>query len=332
MTCYHPISAWQQPEPVTLSGKSRLSFKPPSPYSNMVPIQVPCGGCIGCRQLRSIHWATRCVHEAQLHARNCFITLTFNSSHLPSMSLQYEIFQEFMKRLRKKFVPKCPFKAVKKSSPFFHLVKQMRADFFAEYGIRFYMAGEYGDNLGRPHFHACLFNIDFDDKKLWSVRNGVRLYVSETLDQIWSDPISGLSMGFSTIGDVTFESAGYIARYIMKRITGDAAYDHYGDRVPEFNRMSLKPGIGEGWFDRYGMTDVFPHDRVILKGRKVPVPRYYDKLLKELDPSLFDMIKHNRMDAALNFVDDSTPDRLKVKELVHQAKLNLLKRGIDHEL
>ena len=36
--------------------------------------------------------------------------------------------------------------------------------------IRFYMCGEYGENFGRPHYHAILFNVDFLTKPF-----GVRL-------------------------------------------------------------------------------------------------------------------------------------------------------------
>lgn len=300
MTCYHPIHGYH------ISG---LGFRTGYPYAAerkgtiFSPLTVPCGQCSGCRQMRSIHWATRCVHEAQLHAHNCFITLTFNDAHLPSDGLDHSIFQLFMKRLRKRFGS----------------------------GIRFYMCGEYGDNYGRPHFHACIFGFDFSDKKLWSVRDGIPLYISSDLDKLWSDPVSGLSMGFSTIGDVTFESAGYIARYIMKKITGEPAEDHYRGRKPEYNRMSLKPGIGARWYDKYH-ADVFPHDRVILKGKKLSVPRYYTGLLEKADPYMFDEIKHKRFLSAMNSLDDNTPDRLLVKEACHEAKLKSLVRGVDNAL
>ena len=151
---------------------------------------VPCGQCIGCRLERSRQWAIRCVHEASLHTDNCFITLTYSPDCLPSDgSLNHDDFQKFFKRLRKHIAPK---------------------------KIRYYMCGEYGEDLqqpsklGRPHFHACLFGLDFDDKQLYIVRDDVKLYTSATLEKIWGK-------GFVTIGDVTFESAAYVARYIAKK-------------------------------------------------------------------------------------------------------------------
>ena len=87
--------------------------------------------------------------------------------------------------------------------------------------------------------------------------SGATLYRSDTLESLWT-------YGFSSIGDVTFESAAYVARYVMKKVTGDAAESHYtvvdpetGEitvRTPEFNKMSLRPGIGAGWFDKYSST------------------------------------------------------------------------------
>ena len=109
------------------------------------------------------------------------------------------------------------------------------------------MCGEYGSDpdqlsgLGRPHFHACLFNLDFKDKEFYSERDGVPLFKSASLSQIWGK-------GFVTVGEVTFESAAYVARYITKKINGDLADIHYNkvnyltgelqSVEPEFTTMS----------------------------------------------------------------------------------------------
>ena len=124
--------------------------------------------------------------------------------------------------------------------------------------IRFYMCGEYGDLKGRPHFHACLFGFDFPDKEVYSKRGDVTLYSSKMLDEIWGK-------GMCIIGDVTFESAAYVARYIMKKITGNLAESHYNGLTPEFNKMSLKPGIGSEWFDKFS-SDVYPDGKVVVRG------------------------------------------------------------------
>ena len=152
MVCYHPITAWRSLEGRGANGKWPLVFNKRDGYCDL-EVQVPCGQCVGCRLERSRQWAIRCVHEASLHSRNCFITLTYDDAHLPGISLVPRDYVLFMKRLRKMFGA----------------------------GIRFFHCGEYGSINFRPHHHAIIFNFDFEDKVLWSVRSGVRLYRSAAL-------------------------------------------------------------------------------------------------------------------------------------------------------
>ena len=298
MPCYHPLTAFQ-------CADGSIVFHERRWYNTVKTLSLPCGQCIGCRLERSRQWAMRCMHEAQLHENNCFITLTYDNTHLPSDgSLHYKDFQLFIKRLRKKF---------------------------GLYRIRYYMAGEYGENFGRPHFHACIFGHDFHDKKLWRrSSSGSMLYRSQDLELLWP-------FGYSSIGDVNFESAAYVARYIMKKVTGNNSKEHYTQtdsetgeittRKPEFNKMSLKPGIGYDWYKKY-KNDVYPHDYIIIKGKKVKPPKFYDKKYKMDNPYEFDEILYKReINGKLNS-EDNTFERLKVKEIVQQAKLQKLKRTL----
>lgn len=246
----------------------------------------------------------RCVHEKQQHAENCYITLTYNDQHIrPDYSLHYEDFQKFMRRLRKHFAPA---------------------------KIRFYMAGEYGESFTRPHFHAILFGIDFADKLFFRKNhNGDNIYTSAALELLWQK-------GFSSVGAVTFQSAAYVARYVMKKITGDLAASHYTyidqhgeihERVPEFNHMSLKPGIGATWYEKFH-SDVFPADHCITNGFPSPPPRYYEKKLEQANPDLHEVIKKRRKKRQLLNASDNTPRRLRAKEQVAAAKLAHLKRTL----
>lgn len=210
MPCYHPLDAWR-PIDASFSKKLIFTYSPKFCGSVEPDLKVPCGRCIGCRLERSRQWAIRCVHEASLHKDNCFITLTYNDENLPAdRGLHYEHFQLFMKRFRKAIAPA---------------------------KIRFYMCGEYGEDLGRPHFHACIFGFDFPDRKLWR-KSGAKsnLYRSAMLEQLWT-------FGYSSVGDVNFESAAYVARYIMKKISGEAAESHY-TRFRPFNRGDIRPPRG----------------------------------------------------------------------------------------
>ena len=298
MPCYHPLSAYQ-------CADGSIVFQERRWFNTVKTLSLPCGQCIGCRLERSRQWAMRCMHEAQLHEKNCYITLTYDNTHLPSDgSLHYKDFQLFIKRLRKKF---------------------------GNTRIRYYMAGEYGENFGRPHFHACIFGHDFHDKELWKrSSSGFMLYRSSDLELLWP-------FGYSSIGDVNFESAAYVARYIMKKVTGHNSKAHYTEtdpetgeitkRKPEFNKMSLKPGIGYDWYKKY-KSDVYPHDYVIIKGKKVKPPKFYDKKYKMDNPYEFDEILYKReINGKLNS-EDNTMERLLVKEIVQNAKLQKLKRTL----
>lgn len=304
MTCYYPLTAYRDSD-------NTIKFR--EPRNCLETLTLPCGQCVGCRLERSRQWAIRCAHEASLYQKNSFITLTYNDSNLPiDKSLNYEDFQKFMKRLR-----------------FSQSGHQPNAD--GSRPIRFYMCGEYGENFGRPHYHACIFNYDFPDKKLWKVTpSKSRLYTSEILSELWP-------FGYSSIGDVNFQSAAYVARYIMKKINGRAAETHYEhvdpdtgevfNRKPEFNKMSLKPGIGKGWFDKFN-SDVYPSDEVIMNGKKMKPPKYYDRQYELLSPLEMDEIKHERYKNSNKYLLDNTPSRLMVREQVQLANLNQLKRKL----
>jgi hypothetical protein len=237
----------------------------------------------------------RCVHEAALHEDNCFLTLTYEDRKLPeSGSLDHKDFQDFMKRLRRRYEPR---------------------------KIKYYMCGEYGEDTKRPHYHACLFNFDFADKTIYKTQNGFNLYNSDTLHDLWGH-------GYCVIGDVTFDSAAYVARYIMKKINGDAADLHYGDLKPEYNAMSN--GIGKEWFNKF-KDDVFPGDFVVMNGKKVAVPKYYEMLLDKDDPDLLKLLKARRK-YELTKIDEEElfAKRLDVKQHCKKNQISLLPRRL-HE-
>lgn len=275
MSCLYPLNALQSApgiQPIIIDQSHALLEK-----DNPHLIKLPCGQCIECRLQRSRNWALRCVHEASLWELNCFITLTYNNESVPHFTecgftyhtLYKQDFVKFMKHLRK----------------------------HEGENIRFYMCGEYGEacqncnlsrrycrcrtyipGLGRPHYHAALFNYDFIDKELWKDKKRYRIYTSKFLNHLWP-------WGYSTIADLNWESAAYIARYITKKILGDKELSerHYKGRLPEYtnmsrgNRNSKLNGIGSKWFELY-QNDIYPKDSIHYKGKSLRPARYYDKL------------------------------------------------------
>lgn len=327
MPCYSPLKGWKD------EFTGGIKFRGSGSEEKM---EVACGQCLGCRLDRSRMWAMRIVHESSLYessSANCFVTLTYrdesecdeeqlmNGYHVPiDWSLDKSHFRNFMKRLRKFFSPR---------------------------KIRFYHCGEYGRvcrhgfdldrmscpvcKLGRPHYHACLFNCSFSDLESYGSRNGELRFTSPTLERIWK-------YGFVDVGELNFESAAYVARYILKKVTGPIADDHYlsfmddGTGVflqPEYTTMSRRPGIGKRWFEKY-RDDVFPSDEIPVPGSGVfkKVPRYYEELFGIAHPLSLEEIKEVRKKFREEHKDEYTPQRLMDKYKVKQAQVDLLKRNL----
>lgn len=308
MPCYSPLQAYYSRSVNPKTGKSKVVFDQREGFGlNSSGFNVPCGQCIGCRLERSRQWAIRCIHEASLHEENCFITLTYSPDKVPKdFSLDVRVFQLFMKRLRKRFGN----------------------------GIRFFHCGEYGSKYGRPHYHAIIFGLDFPDKVHFKDVNGIPLYRSSILESLWTD-------GYSSIGSVTFESAAYVARYILKKVTGDDALLHYANidydtgefssRKPEYTTMSRRPGIGSGWLEKFS-SDVYPGDFVVVRGKKMRPPKFYDSQYEFDFPDEFAKLKKRRVRTARSFSSDNTPERLIVKEKCKRLQLTSLVRNLDSEI
>lgn len=289
-------------------------YHPVSLHRDRKTIMVGCGQCIGCRLERSREWAVRCMHEASLYEANVFVTLTYAPEHLPAGgTLDRYAFPRFVRSLRKRLGlvdPRDP--EGKRRLP------------------RYFGCGEYGDENARPHYHAILFGVDFPDKAFaFTSGSGEKVYTSRTLDEVWG-------VGLASVGSVTFESAAYVARYCVKKVTGAGAARHYESvdgetgeifaRVPERSWMSLKPGIGQGWLQMY-FDDVYPSDQVVSRGHVGPVPRYYDKLASVGRAELVEELKLRRVKRAAERAVGAIPT-LHAEEVTKLAQVGFLKREL----
>ena len=241
MPCFHPITAYRK-----IGGGITWNHRD----SNGIKLTVSCKQCTGCRQEYARQWAMRNIHEASLWLNNIFITLTYNDQNLPEHNkLVKKDFQDFMKRLRKH-------KKANTKNP-----------------IRFFHCGEYGEKFGRPHYHAILFNTNFNDRK--PIPGQKNLTTSDTLKRLWGK-------GHVSIGDVTFQSASYVAGYVQKKINGKQKEDHYRriDKTTgetwvlpqEYATMSRRPGIAGLWFAKH-KKDVYPSDNIHINGKEMRPPK-----------------------------------------------------------
>lgn len=232
-----------------------------SPFSKD-GMSFPCGKCHPCLQRRASGWSFRLMKEEAYASSSYFITFTYDTEYVPItpngfMSLKKSDFQKFVKRLR-----------------FHHKGK----------AIRYFCAGEYGDESYRPHYHAIMFNVNLADligqEYVNQVNNG-----NITLDgqRQFECPVWGL--GYITIGKVAEASVGYTLKYMMKdnRVPVHAR----DDRVPEFQLMSK--GLGMAYLQSDSIQWHRKHllDRMYLNidgGKKIAMPRYYkEKIYSKLE-------------------------------------------------
>jgi hypothetical protein len=302
MPCFGPLTAYYAKDLNAATGKRSLRFKKDGETLSGVGIKLPCGRCVGCKLERSRQWAVRCMHEKNLHDKSCFLTLTYKDEYLPpGGTLVLRHLQLFMKRLRKALGD----------------------------GIRFYACGEYGDHNARPHYHLLLFNVDFPDKVFHSCRGENDYFTSALVSKLWP-------FGHNLLGEVTKESAAYVARYVLKKISGAPAAGHYAvidahgevyDRVPEFTVMSRRPGLGTGYYEKYA-DEVYAHDSIVVSGREVRPPKFYDDRFEKACNRKYERIKLARRKKALAAKADNTHKRLLVKEKIVIKALKELERKL----
>lgn len=259
------------------------------------PLELPCGQCLSCRMVRTRDWGIRGYHESQMHPKSCFLTLTYNDINLPfDHSVDVDHWQRFAKKVRKRLGP-----------------------------FRYLHCGEYGDDNHRPHYHALCFGIDFAHDRVPIPGTKNPAWNSPSLNALWG-------YGFTQISDVTFSSAAYVAGYCIKKVNGRLAEDHY-TRVcphsgetwkvkPDYATMSRRPGLATSWFNKYS-SEVYPDDFVVINGKKLRPPKFYDKRLQNDNPELWKDVQNKRKQHS------QTPDqqwnnseeRLRIRETVAEA-------------
>lgn len=215
------------------------------PKAALEKVPVPCGKCPACKKRRVDQWVFRLMEEEKVSSSAHFITLTYDTRHVPFsangfMTLDRKEFPRFMKRLRKLTSNK----------------------------LKYYAVGEYGGDgeatgYGRPHYHAIVFNVP-----------DTEMYASA-----WSK--AGKQFGTIHVDKVNTNTVAYTMKYIDK-FSWKKKHGR-DDRVPEFSLMSK--GLGSSYIDRIGTwhSDDLSRMYVVKNGGfKVALPRYYrDKLLTD---------------------------------------------------
>lgn len=293
--------------------------------------KIPCGHCINCKITKSREWANRCVLEASQYENNYFVTLTYDPEHLPLMD-------NMEGSEGKEYCNDGTWAGMLVKDDMTKFIRSLRDYYRYHYGhegIRFFGAGEYGDNFQRPHYHLILFNLPIYDletaEKNWFKQ---QYWESETISKIWGK-------GIVKIAEVNWTTCAYVARYVMKKRYGEKSADYYAAKgqTPEFVNMSRNPGIGANYFKEH-MKEIYKTDEIILKGMKEKThtskpPKYFDGMYEILYPEEMAAIKEKRKIAAeesekvkLTYSTMTEKQRYDIKERTMIMKSKLLKRNL----
>lgn len=326
MACKKLVKVWPS-KVFSAKGKRLMTENPHHAFAVDVFTYRPCKNCAGCRLEHSLQWTIRSEHESSFYLDNCFITLTYSPENLPLRGgvpvLEPDHLSDFWKRLRKHYVGTTSIQ-----DPF--------TDKWVN-PIRYVACGEYGKKFGRPHYHASLFNFNFTDLKVFGNSKPIRghksypLYTSPILEKLWGH-------GFVNVAPFNANTAAYVARYVMKKVNGKAAVDHYRyvdsdtgeviDRPKEFSRQSSKPGIGAFWYHKY-KNDIYPKDHFVYHGRVMRPPKYYDELFERESPTLFtDMKRKRRWSRPL--MDEEFFRDMEAKNVIVEQHVQQFIRSLDY--
>lgn len=307
MPCYHPLKAFKVG--VNPSGKPKYKIcsydveyvyvkddscfcsdvRNSGPSFELVEdyIEIPCGKCIGCRLQQSREWATRIMLEAQDHDECWFVTLTYDDEHVPELEFAKDVDPDSGELLDTgKLLTLC-----KRDLQLFN--KRLRKHFSAD-KIRFFACGEYGETTARPHYHSIYFGLHIKDLQFFKMSKlGDKYFTSDTLTRLWGN-------GHVLLAQVTWESAAYVARYVTKKLTGDAAkywYDDIGLTAP-FTVMSRRPGIASRYFEE-NASELLRFDGGYISTKKgsvnFPNPKYFKRKLDLLFPEEYAIIKSQKV-------------------------------------
>lgn len=217
-------------------------------------IPAPCGRCPNCLRRQRQEWFIRNKIELQNSQNGFFITLTYEESHLPHSHdglpcFSVDDIQKWLKRFRKSL---------------------------NTVGVKYFLASEYGDQFGRPHYHALLYNIP-----------------KEKVNELHSIIARTWQKGFVSVSQITDRRIGYVCKYMLARC--QRKKDYNDPALAPFYLSSRRPCIGSAYLTddnlRYHLgnkTTAFN-----LFGLKTTLPTYYKRKIFENYPEIKEEIRND---------------------------------------
>lgn len=253
---------------------------------------LPCGKCLGCREIQQQQLAIRLAHQARYYDDNHFLTLTYDDDKRPD-GLQKNDLQKFWKRLRQSIA--------RGNLP------------ITQKGLKYLACGEYGDRTQRPHYHAAILGLKIDDLKKWDSENST----SPTIDRLWGN-------GIVTVSELTEPRMQYVAGYVLKK-AGYRKQTYCDEDGVELQApfRDMSKGLGKEWIEAYA-TDL-RHGYLQHNGAKHSIPRYYKDKISKNQPTLNQYIEDQK---SKNWKELTSTDRecLKTGEKIREQQIKQRKR------
>lgn len=262
---------------------------------NTVP--YGCGKCYNCKATRIQQWSFRLQKELEGSTSAYFVTLTYDTHHVPIVHGRYPMTlvknskQDKELRLLEITDDEQQAKNVLERSDrslqaFFKRLRYYEDENRVQFDprtkkleerkqIKYYACGEYGKQKKRPHYHAIIFNVGYTSsiERAWST---AVMDHGEVIDYI---PFGNIDID----SDVNSTNIEYVLKYICKS-DKRAGIGRDDNRIPEFSLMSK--GLGKNFITPE--IETFYNRRLDISyvvnqsGVKVPLPRYYaNKMFNE---------------------------------------------------
>lgn len=271
------------------------------------PLYLPCRKCELCLRARKRDLMSRLVMEGYCHPDSICATFTYSEENVPpGGGLSKRQVQLLIKRLRE----------------YLWRVHNLR--------VRVHVVGEYSPRKLRPHYHAIIYGWWPADAVSAgrSQKAGNPEFSSAVLSDLWG------------LGRVTFQrfsagAAGYVAKHQSSKARRKGAAELAVQNTdgtwrwlpPEFELRPLRPGLGAAFFDKH-REQLLALDSVVIDGRKLPLPDYFNTLAERVAPDVLSELKAARALYAADpeRVANSSYERLAVREEVARAQTRFFNR------
>lgn len=216
-------------------------------------IPAPCGICPECLSKQRTEWFIRNKIEVQNSTNAFFITLTYNTEHLPLSDFNgkpcfsKDDVQKFFKRFRQSL---------------------------NSTGLKYFLASEYGGQFGRPHYHALIYNIPHE--KVSSL--------PDLLAKTWGK-------GFVSVAPVNDRRISYVCKYMLQKC--QRRKDFSDVSFAPFYLSSRRPAIGASYLSDTNRTFHLSQrsTSICINGQTYGLPTYYKRKIFEDYPDIKDEIR-----------------------------------------